>query len=215
MQAIRTFMAGLHPLLPGAGTEARIIRTSQANFLQKWKTPHALAIFAEDCDDALINVGFMYQQLDLYMQSLGLGSCWVGLGWLADGEPVPEGMRLAILLPFGNPAGVPLRETSADFKRKALHEITDVPDVRLEVVRIAPSATNSQPWYFTHEADVIHVWREELGRIKQRTLGKMNPIDMGIALAHLYTANPERFVFSRWQEPPVREGYIYVGSVKL
>ena len=28
----------------------------------------------------LENAGFIFQQVDLYIQSLGLGSCWVGLG---------------------------------------------------------------------------------------------------------------------------------------
>lgn len=212
---LRSFIATLTPLFPDARVEVRIIRTEQAHFLQKWKTPRALVFFAEEKEGALENVGFMYQQIDLYLQSLGLGACWVGLGWLNDGEPVPAGMKVAVMMPFGHPDGVPLRTRAADFKRKALAEIADIPDERLEVVRIAPSATNSQPWYFTHDGDTLHVWREELGIIKQRTLGRMNVVDIGIALAHLYVANRESFRFERLTNPPTKDGYIYMGSVKL
>ena len=208
------FMAGLVPLIPGAKVAGRIIPTSHGNFMQKWKTPHFIAIFSDGSDDALLNVGFMYQQLDLYAQSLGLGTCWVGLGSLTGEESVPEGMKLAVMMAIGVPDDVPER-TSADFKRKAMADLTDQPDDRLEALRLAPSATNSQPWYVTHDGDTLHIWREELGLIKQRTHGRMNKIDMGIGLCHLYVTNPETFRFRKEANPPKVDGRIYVGSVTI
>lgn len=216
LAGIRAFMDGLTPLIPGAATAARIIRTEQASFLQKWRNPQYLAFYAAEGDDALINVGYMYQQLELYLQSLGLGACWVGLGHPDEKEvPTPEGMRLAVMMAFGHPDEVALRSGEADFKRRTLAELSDVPDDRLEVARLAPSATNSQPWFFTHEGSALHVFREELGLIKKRTHGRMNPIDMGIMLAHLYVANPETFRFFRPEEAPAKDGYIYIGSIEL
>jgi nitroreductase len=211
---LRAFMAGLVPLIPGAKVAGRIIPTSHGNFTQKWKTPHFIAIFSDGSDDALLNVGFMYQQLDLYAQSLGLGTCWVGLGSLTNDESVPEGMKLAVMMAVGIPDGVPER-TLADFRRKSMQELTDRPDDRLEALRLAPSATNSQPWFVTHEGDTLHLYREELGLIKQRTHGRMNKIDMGIGLFHLYAEHPETFRFHREEKAPQVEGQIYVGSVTL
>ena len=208
------YMAGLVPLIPGVKVEGRIIPTDHGNFLQKWKTPHFIAIFSDGSDDGLLNVGFMYQQLDLYAQSLGLGTCWVGLGSLTDKEPVPEGMKLAVMMAIGIPDDVPER-TAADFRRKPMQEISDRPDDRLEALRLAPSATNSQPWFVTHEGDTLHFYREELGLIKQRTHGRMNKIDMGIGLCHLYAEHPETFRFHREEKAPQVEGQIYVGSVTL
>ncbi len=211
---LRVFMADLVPLIPGAKVEGRIIPTSHGNFMQKWKTPHFIAIFSDGSDDALLNVGFMYQQLDLYAQSLGLGTCWVGLGSLTNDEPVPEGMKLAVMMAIGIPDGVPER-TPADFRRKAMQELADQPDERLEALRLAPSATNSQPWFVTHDGDTLHIWREELGLIKQRTLGRMNKIDIGIGLCHLYAENPKTFRFWREENPPKLAGQIYMGSITL
>ena len=208
------YMAGLVPLIPGVKVEGRIIPTDHGNFLQKWKTPHFIAIFSDGTDDGLLNAGFMFQQLDLYAQSLGLGTCWVGLGSLTDKEPVPEGMKLAVMMAIGIPDDVPER-TAADFRRKPMQEISDRPDDRLEALRLAPSATNSQPWFVTHEGDTLHLYREELGLIKQRTHGRMNKIDMGIGLCHLYAEHPETFRFHREEKAPQVEGQIYVGSVTL
>ena len=211
---LRAYMDNLVPLIPGARVAGRIIPTSHGNFLQMWKTPHFIAIFSDGSDDALLNVGFMYQQLDLYAQSKGLGTCWVGLGSLMEAEAIPEGMKLAVMMAIGIPDDVPER-TAADFKRKAMQEITDQPDDRLEALRLAPSATNSQPWYVTHDGETLHIWREELGLIKQRTLGRMNKIDMGIGLCHLYVENKDTFRFWREENPPVLEGKMYIGSVTL
>ena len=211
---LRAYMDGLVPLIPGVKIVGRIIPTDHGTYWQKWKTPHFIAIFSDGSDEGLLNVGFMYQQLDLYAQSKGLGTCWVGLGSLTDAEPVPEGMKLAVMMAVGIPDGVAER-TPADFKRKGMSEITDQPDERLEALRLAPSATNSQPWYVTHEGDTLHIWREELGLIKQRTLGRMNKIDMGIGLCHLYVENRATFRFWREENPPKLDGQIYIGSVTL
>ena len=214
LAAIRTYMDHLVPLIPGAPVVGRIIPTDHGNYWQKWKTPHFIAIFSDGSDEGLLNVGFMYQQLDLYAQSLGLGTCWVGLGSLTDAEPVPAGMKLAVMMAIGIPDDVPERAV-ADFKRKAMDEVADWPDSRLEALRLAPSATNSQPWFVTHTGDTLHIWREELGLIKQRTLGRMNKIDMGIGLCHLYAEHPETFRFWREECAPKAEGQIYIGSVTL
>lgn len=136
LEKLQAYMEGLAPLLPGARVSARLIPTAHGSFLQKWKTPHFIAIFSDGSDDALLNAGFMYQQLDLYAQSIGLGTCWVGLGSLTEEESVPDGMKLAVMMAVGLPDNVPER-TPADFKRKPMAELTDRPDERLEALRLA------------------------------------------------------------------------------
>lgn len=215
LAAIENFIAQVKPLDPDIRVKALLLRRDEVTTLQKWDTPHFLAIFSEEKPGWRENIGFMFQQVDLYIQSIGLGSCWVGLGWPTADELTPEGMRFGILMPFGYPKDVAERREVGEFKRKTLAEIADVEDSRLECVRIAPSATNSQPWYFTHDGDVLHVYREELGLIKQRTHGKFNPMDMGIALAHLYVTYGDRFSFWREEQPPEIEGRIYTGTVRI
>ncbi len=215
---LETFLQGIPPLFSGVLTEMRVIPTAEASFLQKWRNPQFLTFYAEDTagEAGLICTGFRYQLVDLFLQSRGLGSCWVGLGWpdAARHEP-PADMKLACMMAFGHPDDVPERPGPAAFRRKEMNEISDVPDERLECVRLAPSATNSQPWFFVHEGETLHVFREKLALIRKRTHGRMNLIDMGIALAHLYVTNPESFRFEQREAHPEREGYLYVGSVRL
>ena len=213
---IQAFMAELGPLFPFATPEARIIPTKDAAFIQKWRNPQFLAFYAPKTDEGLMNVGFMYQQLDLFLQSRGLGSCWVGLGTPVDTiHKPPEGMKLAVMMAFGHPDDAPERSAESDFKRRKMADVTDVPDDRLEAARLAPSATNSQPWAFLHEGDTIHVYREKLSLIKTRTHGRMNLIDMGIMLAHLFVSHPETFRFERREVHPEKTAYLYMGSVTL
>lgn len=87
-------------------------------------------------------------------------------------------------------------------------QITDKADPRLEPARLAPSAVNSQPWYFTREGNAIHVYCTQTG-----IAGYMNRIDMGIALAHLYVANEKSFRFLKADKVPEVSGYGYSGSI--
>ncbi|MBQ8744240.1 MAG: hypothetical protein IJZ18_03530, partial [Mailhella sp.] len=101
--------------------------------------------------------------------------------------------------------GDQLRHDLKGFKRKPMEQITDKADPRLEPARLAPSAVNSQPWFFAHEDDTIHVWCSRKGRC----------LDACIALAHLYVVNPENFRFFKAEHMMGLPGYGYIGSVTL
>ena len=216
LQHIMAFVASARPLHPQIRTEAKIVTKDQVRFYFPWKTPQLLAIYSEKKEGYLENVGFLFQQVDLYLQSIGLGSCWLGLGKLREQVDVAgEGdMEFVILLAFGYPAE-DLRQNAGQFHRKALSEISDREDPLLEPARLAPSSTNSQPWFFTHEGDAIHAFCSRGGILKHKMLGTMNRIDMGIALAHLYVANSERFRFFQTENVNAPEGYAYTGSFAL
>ena len=124
-------------------------------------------------------------------------------------------MEFVIFIAFGEPDEPQFRENIAEFQRKALKEISDREDSKLECARLAPSSTNSQPWYFTHEGDVLHVFCSEAGFLRHKLLGSMNKIDMGIALAHLYLENAETFRFFRTEPGRTPEGYGYIGSINI
>lgn len=46
-------------------------------------------------------------------------------------------------------------------------------------------------------------------------MGKWNPVDMGIVLAHLYVANPETFKFSFDKNNSELKGFSYLGTVSF
>ena len=167
-------------------------------------------------DGYLENVGFLFQQLELWLQARGLGTCWLGLGQpnRSAADLAPEGMTFTMMLAVGYPQGEELRSGSEDFRRKSLEQISDLSDFRLEPARLAPSSVNSQPWYFVHDEQTLHVHCSRQGLLKHKALGAMNRIDIGIGLAHLYISNPDRFRFFQTEAEPV-SGYGYIGSITL
>ena len=217
IQKITDFADGIKPLYPDIRTCMKIVGSESVKCILPWTTPQLAVLFCEDKDGALENVGFIYQQLELYMQSLGLGSCWLGMGRLdpkADTAP-PEGMKFAMVLAFGDPKGEISRKSISEFKRKRLEDISDQADERLEPARIAPSSVNSQPWYFIHDGDTIHAYCALSGFLRKKAPSNINLIDMGIALSHLYVSNPDSFRFFRADSYPERNGYSYTGSFRI
>jgi len=216
-QNIMNFCAQVKPLYPDIKVCVEAVEKQHVRSLCKWIPPEEIVIYSEEKDGWLENVGFMFQQVDLYLQSIGLGSCWLGLGKLvgqkkADG---PNGMKFVIMLAFGHTEDT-LRADLTQFNRKNLAEICDKVDEKLEYARLAPSSINSQPWFFTHGEDrEIHVYCSEQGRLRTKTLGYMNRIDMGIALAHLYVSNPETFAFFQSDKAGEVKNHAYIGSIEL
>ena len=213
LQEIKDFIVQMKPLEPDIRVGWEIVPASRVKCILPWKAPQLVAIYTEEKAGALENAGFLFQQLDLYLQSRGLGACWLGMGKPEQQLASKDGLPFCMLLAFGTPKGDAQRASVAEFKRKSLAEIADEPDKRLEPARLAPSSVNSQPWYFTHEAGVIHAWRVAPSGLMRKAMERMNRIDMGIALAHLSVCN-EGFRYFK-AEPPERKGYIYTGSFTL
>lgn len=204
LETVKAF--SMKPLYPQIKVHWDIVLRNQVKCICPWTTPQLITIYSEEIDGWQENAGFLFQQMDLYLQSLGLGVCWLGLGRMnPKTAPRVDGMRFVIMLAFGYPKGEQLRCDLKDFKRKALEQITDRPDSRLEPARLAPSAVNSQPWYFTHEDDTVHVYCSRKG----------NRLDTGIALAHLYVTNMETFRFFKIANVSAVSGYDYIGSIML
>jgi len=204
LETIRAFP--MKPLYPEIKVRWDIVPRNQVKCICPWTTPQLITIYSEETEGWLENIGFLFQQMDLYLQSLGLGVCWLGMGRMNPKKaPAAEGMKFVIMLAFGHPKGDQLRHDLRSFKRKTLEQISDQADPRLEPARLAPSAVNSQPWYFTHEGDNIHVYCSSHG----------SRLDAGIALAHLYVANEETFRFFKTENPSALPGFSYIGSVTL
>lgn len=194
------------PLYPDIKNHMTIVSRDKVRCICPWTTPQLIAIYSEESEGYLENIGFQFQQLELYLQTLGLGVCWLGMGRMdPKAADSPDGMKFVIMLAFGYPKGDQLRHDLKGFRRKSLDRIADAADTRLEPARLAPSAVNSQPWYFTHEGDMIHVYCSKKG----------SRLDAGIALAHLYVANEESFRVFKVENSPEVAGCRYIGSVTL
>lgn len=212
LQKIKDFLETAKPLYPDIKVRAEITGKENIKCVLPlpWIPKQYVVIYSEDKTGAYENVGFIFQQLDLYLQSIGIGTCWLGLGRVNGPKASDkEDMKFMIMLAFGYPEDE-LRQSTDEFKRHTLSEISDSVDERLEPARLAPSAVNSQPWYFVHDGDVIHAYCAH-----NKMLKDMNKIDMGICLAHMYVSNPDTFSFCKIENAAEVKGHYYTGSFTL
>ncbi|AET69311.1 hypothetical protein Desor_3858 [Desulfosporosinus orientis DSM 765] len=184
------------------------------------KAPHYICLYSEKKDNYLMNSGFLLQQIDLYLSHSNLASCWLGMAKPAKGIPMlMNGLEFVIMLAFGNTTEPIHRNNTSEFKRKNLSEISSVVggDELLEPVRLAPSASNTQSWFFSGDLDVITVSRKKLNLLKAQVYGKMNQIDIGIALFHLWLSldHQGKAVNFDFDKDTAPTGYDFMVKVKI
>ncbi|MDR0813468.1 MAG: hypothetical protein LBO63_05635 [Oscillospiraceae bacterium] len=161
--------------LPGQSGRFEIVN---ADKLKNASSPHAILAFSDDTDAARANIGYTLQTLDLYLQSKGYGSLWMGMA-----KPVTPQDDYRILLAFGK-TDTPPRSSAGDFKRRAVLQISNEDNDVARAARLAPSAVNFQPWKLEFAPGKVTV------RYVGRGLGKLvtlqfQKIDIGIILKHV------------------------------
>ncbi len=207
MSAIREFLDNVKVLTPEISYSYKILTKDEVSLKTRWSAPYYLALYSQKKENYGVNLGFIFQQASLFMQSLDIGSCWVGMASVKEKDPEFE-----ILIAFGKSDDC--TRDIAKFKRKKLSEISDVEDEKLKPAQLAPSAINSQPWYFKHTDEGYDVYKVKHNIVKRKILGKWNDIDVGIALSHLYVSNKETFKFEFKNKEDIK-GYSYIGSLKI
>lgn len=212
LDALMAFLSSARALYPEIRVLPQIVSRRQVHCILPWTTSQLLAFYSAETEGDLENAGFLLQQAELWLQSRGLGVCYLGMGRMDAALAKKDGMRCVMLLSFGFPKGDGQR-TLSQFRRRAPAEIADSPDPLLEPARLAPSSVNSQPWYFIHEGEILHAYCAVQGL--HRAISDMNRIDMGIALAHLYVEHPGSFRFFKVKNAPPISNRRYIGSFSL
>ena len=191
MSQIHEFMSTVKPLIPEINYSYKILTRDEVSLKTRWSAPYYLAIYSDKKENYGLNIG----------------SCWVGMGSVKEKNP-----EFVILMSFGKSND--LKRDISKFKRKSLSKISDIEDEKLKVAQLAPSAVNSQPWYFKHTDEGYDVFKVKHNIVKRKILGKWNDIDVGIALSHLYVSNKDTFQFKLKNKSDMK-GYIYIGSLKI
>ncbi|MGL4606684.1 MAG: nitroreductase family protein [Eubacteriaceae bacterium] len=207
MRGIEEAIAKVIPLYPEIKYEIDMV--SKIKIPMKIDAPYYLLFSSEEKDGCFENIGFIGQQINLYLASIGLGACWLGLGKPEEKETT--NLPFVICMSFGK-AAEPLYREVSEFKRKRMDDICNGKDSRLEGTRVAPSAMNAQNWYFSKENNLLHCYRKKANPLMGFVLNRMNSIDMGIALCHIFEESKE-FSFKKEPNPPKRKGTIYIGTV--
>lgn len=150
-------------------------------------------------EDSALTAGFQFEQIVLKAWEMGLGTCWIAGTYKGSqfdqGEKWPDGESLKIICPVGFPEKPRMFEKMMRFtvgsdKRKPFSELFFEDDFKkslsneskfresLEMLRIAPSSTNSQPWRVLVKGDNVLFY--------YKSKGPVSILDMGIGICHFY-----------------------------
>ena len=181
-------------------------------------------------DDAPLtreDLGFCVEQVILGATELGLGTCWVGgtfrRGRFAERMGLSERQILPIVVPVGLPASKrswrerALRLMAGSDHRKPWEELFFEGDDRkpltrescggyapaLDGLRLAPSASNKQPWRVVGQQDPLafHLCLERnVGYDKLFGGIDLQSIDMGIAMCHFQLVAEELGLPGAWRQ---------------
>lgn len=160
-------------------------------------------------------LGFSFEKIVLEAQEMGIGTTWIG--GTMDRPAFERAMELRedevmpCISPLGHPAKrMSLKETlmrkgvGADrrkpfgelffdgaFGKPLTEEKAGALAFPLEMVRLAPSAVNKQPWRIVTEEGRAHFYMLQSKGFSAAASGNMQKIDMGIALCHFFFAAKE------------------------
>lgn len=189
---------------------------------------HFILSAISESDRVYEDCGYSFEKVVLELTDLDLGTCWMGGTFkrasFADKMDLLANEILPIISPVGYPAKKMslkermIRKAIGANKRKPWDKIffsgnfavnlsqEDAGEYApvLESVRLAPSASNKQPWRIVKENNTFHFF---LKRTKgyQRVLGSIDlqKADMGIAMSHFELSCKELNLAGSWkmQEP--------------
>lgn len=179
------FFNSLIPLVPGIKTDIRILPSSQVDCRRGQE--YCILLYSEKKDNYLANIGWLGQQLELFLVSKGIGTLWFGIGKpdISNFNGLDYVIMIAIRK-VDDPSK--FRKDMFISKRKSLDEIwqgAPLPGVS-EIVRFAPSACNTQPWLVRRDGNILRVYRyRESGKrgiMPKDRVSYYNRIDLGIFL---------------------------------
>ena len=169
--------------------------------------------------------GYLFEQIILFATELDLGTCWIGLtvarGPLADKVNLQPRETIPAVSPLGYPASrrtlvdTAFRATLGATKRKPWkdmffdgtwgapldEQVAGEYAIPLEMLRLAPSATNRQPWRIVKDKGAFHFFLQRAaGYDKMTSAADLQRIDMGISMCHFELTARELNLAGGWTE---------------
>ena len=165
--------------------------------------------------NAELSFGYAFEKFILYAASLGLGTVWLAatidrkafekaiqlkedevmpavtpLGYAAEKRSIREsmmrrGMKSDSRVPFGE---LFFRD---NFQNPLNESDAGIWQLPLEMVRLAPSATNKQPWRAVVEKNRVHFYEKKTPGYDREATVDIQKVDLGIALCHFEIAAEE------------------------
>ena len=187
-----------------------------------------------DAPKNMEDLGYLLEDIVLFATGLGLGTCWLGGTFnrsaFAAKMPLRAGESLPAVIAVGYIADKPsvmesmVRRAAGSDHRLPWEQIAfdaafGVPLPRdkagayaepLEMLRLAPSASNKQPWRAIRDGAAWHFYLQRSpgygnARFARLHIADLQRVDMGIAMRHFELTAREAALLGKWvlNEPPL------------
>jgi len=174
----------------------------------------------------LVDFGYVFEKIILFITDLGLGTCWLGGTFNKKGFSEKILLKEDEVIPGVSPVGIIstkrhlkssiIRTLAGSKNRKPWDKLffdgnylnplglSDSGAYKnpMEMVRIAPSASNLQPWRIIKEKnkEVFHFFIKKSKFYQRRSVYlNLQFIDMGISLCHFELAASELGLGGKWE----------------
>ncbi|TGE31016.1 nitroreductase family protein [Desulfosporosinus sp. Sb-LF] len=166
--------------------------------------------------------GYVLEKLILYATSLGLGTCWLG-GTFKKSEfskaiKQKDNESLPCITPIGSPSSrksfleSAMRFAVGSNNRKSWEELFYKGDfghklpeseagkyaVPLKMLRLAPSASNKQPWRIIQDKTKLHFYLQHTKGYAKQQAHDLQRVDIGIAMCHFELTAKEMGIVGKW-----------------
>lgn len=166
----------------------------------------------KESDYDMEGLGYEFEKLVLYAASIGLGTCWLGGTFKRTEFAVAMEVKEDDIFPAISPIGYPAARKSLSeslvrrvvkaekrkpwetlfFDRNFSFPLTAQEAgpyaFPLEMVRLAPSASNKQPWRIIRESLNYHFYEDKTPGYGVTNGYDIQKVDMGIAACHFHMA---------------------------
>lgn len=175
----------LIPLIDNIDVKYRIVGREETTCK---RGEYCLLIYSEEKVNYLLSIGYMFEQLDLYLASKDIGVCWYGMGKTKEIDY--KNLKFVIMMALGKGEPREFRKDYTKCKRKETQEIwTGISGLETiaDVVKYAPSACNTQPWRVMCEKNELKIYQTTNIKsiMPKDKVPFYNSIDMGIFLYFL------------------------------
>ena len=177
----------LKPLIDDIKVKIKIVKDSTNC---KRGEEYCILFYSEKKDNYLQNIGYLGEQLDLYLVSKNIGTLWFGIGKTEENKM--GDLDFVIMMAIAKVDSLDkFRNDMYKSKRKEISEMWDgnyYLDIA-NIVRFAPSACNTQPWKVESSKKELKVYRYhkegKRGIMPRDKVIYYNQIDVGIFLCFL------------------------------
>ncbi len=167
--------------------------------------PAYVIVIIKNNHKALFDVGYVFERFILFLESLGLGTCYLNSGFQRDSvvltKPLEDGEVMILASPIGFEGGKKsLKAKGCDIylkrnRRKDIDEMffagkerTPIVDQaireKLKYLVWAPSGLNTQPWRIIFEGEKAHFYIDKKIAKKKRVGFDIHILDIGIVACH-------------------------------